>query len=73
MPINKNKNVLIQITMPKEDYEQLKALHNAYKANGVETSKSKILTHALREYIRILVACDKAIQQKDNKEDKKDA
>lgn len=76
MAINKEKNVMLQITMPKEDYEQLVSLQNAFIKNGIKTSKSEILTKALEEYIKILVYCDRASQQKQqesNKEDKKDA
>lgn len=53
--INKKKNVMIQVTFPKEDAEQLEALKKAFQNNGVKVSKSDILLRALRDYIRILV------------------
>lgn len=53
--INKEKNVMIQVTFPKEDAEQLETLKKAFHDNGIKVSKSDILVHALREYIKILV------------------
>ena len=53
--INKEKNVMIQVTFPKEDAEQLETLKKAYHDNGIKVSKSDILVHALREYIKMLV------------------
>ena len=53
--INKKKNVMIQVTFPKEDAEQLETLKNAYNKEGIKVSKSDILVHALREYIKLLV------------------
>ena len=55
MAINKEKNVLIQVTFPKHDAEQLETLKNAYHNNGIKVSKSDILVQALREYIKMLV------------------
>ena len=53
--INKNKNVMLQITMPKEDYEQLCTLKKAFENNGIKVSKSDILVRSFRDYLRILV------------------
>lgn len=53
--INKKKNVMIQVTFPKEDAEQLETLKNAFNKEGIKVSKSDILVHALREYIKMLV------------------
>ena len=53
--INKKKNVMIQVTFPKEDAEHLETLKNAYNKDGIKVSKSDILVHALREYIKMLV------------------
>ena len=55
MAINKEKNVTIQVTFPKEDAEQLETLKKAFNNNGIKVSKSDILVRALRDYIRILV------------------
>lgn len=73
MAINKDKNVLLQITMPKEDHEQLVKLHNAFNNNGIKVSKSEILVNALRQYIKFLVMCGVSKEQEKAKEDKKDA
>lgn len=53
--INKKKNVMIQVTFPKEDAEQLEILNSAFNKEGIKTTKSQILVHALREYIKALV------------------
>ena len=55
MAINKEKNVTIQVTFPKQDAEQLETLKKAFNNNGIKVSKSDILVRALRDYIRILV------------------
>ena len=60
MAINKEKNVMIQVTFPKEDAEQLETLKNAFNNEGIKVSKSDILVHALREYIKAIVYCSKA-------------
>ena len=73
MAINKQKNVCIQITIPKEDHAELVKLHNAFNKNGIKVSKSEILVNALHQYIRILVACGLSKEQQKAKEDKKDA
>lgn len=53
--INKEKNVIIQVTFPKKDAEQLETLNKAFNEEGIKTTKSQILVHALREYIKALV------------------
>ena len=73
MAINKEKNVMLQITMPKEAHKNLVNLQNAFLKNGIKVSKSEILVKALQEYIRILVLCGRDKEQKKEKEDKKDA
>lgn len=73
MAINKEKNVMLQITIPKEDYENLVNLHKSFLTNGIKVSKSEILVKALQEYIRILILCGRDKEQKKAKEDKKDA
>lgn len=57
MAINKKKNVMIQVTFPKQDAEQLETLKNAFNKEGIKVSKSDILVKALREYIKMLVYC----------------
>lgn len=67
--INKEKNVMIQVTFPKEDAEQLDTLKKAYHNNGIKVSKSDILVHALREYIKILVWSANVKQNEDKVEE----
>lgn len=57
MAINKKKNVMIQVTFPKEDAEQLETLKKAFNNEGIKVSKSDILVKALREYIKMIVYC----------------
>lgn len=48
---------MLQITLPKQDAEQLETLRLAFAENGIKVSKSEILVQALRNYIKILVMC----------------
>lgn len=80
MAINKDKNVNIQITFPKEDADQLDNLIVAYKNNKIDTTRSKILLVAFRDYLRRLVMIGQSMEKKKaNKKveepqgDKKDA
>ena len=57
--INKKKNVMLQVTFPKEDAEHLKTLQDAFAKDGIKVTKSEILVHALREYIKALVYSSK--------------
>lgn len=65
--INKEKNVLIQVTFPKEDANNLEVLKNALDKNGIKVSKSDILLRAFRDYLNILLL------NSDNKEQNKEA
>ena len=58
MAINKERNVSFRVTMPKEDYEQLEVLVKAFRNNGMIVTKSKVLTHALKNFIKVLIAFD---------------
>ena len=69
MAINKNKNVMIQVTFPKKDAEQLDVLQKAFANNGVDVTKSQILLRAFRDYLRILVMA--GAQPKQEKHEKK--
>ena len=78
MAINKKKNVMIQVTFPKKDAEQLDVMQKAFENNGVKITKSDILLRAFRDYLRIMVMCaqNKEKQSKQVEEpqgDKKDA
>lgn len=78
MAINKKKNVMIQVTFPKKDAEQLDVLQKAFVNNGIKLTKSDILLRAFRDYLRILVMANSR-PKKQSKEveepqgDKKDA
>ena len=67
MAINKEKNVTIQVTFPKEDAEQLETLKKAFNNNGIKVSKSDILVRALRDYIRILVLTSAQPKEQEDK------
>lgn len=79
MAINKEKNVSIQITLSKEDADQLDNLVVAYQKNNIPATRSSVIAHAVNEHIKMLVACSmtklKAQEKQSNKakEDKKDA
>ena len=79
MAINKEKNVNIQITFPKEDAEQLDTLIAAYSKNNIRTTRSGVLLVAFRDYLRRLVMIGNSLGKKQSKKaeepqgDKKDA
>ena len=67
MAINKKKNVMIQVTFPKKDAEQLETLKKAFNNEGIKVSKSDILVKALREYIKMLVYCGAKVKKAEDK------
>ena len=68
--INKEKNVTIQVTFPKEDAENLENLKKAFNKQGIKVSKSDILVKAFNQYLRLLVMAGKsAKEQKDKVEE----
>lgn len=67
MAINKNKNVNIQITFPKEDADQLDNLIVAYKNNKIDTTRSKVLLVAFRDYLRRIVLIGQSLGKKKSK------
>ena len=80
MAINKEKNVNIQITFPKEDADQLDTLIVAYANNKIKTTRSEVLLVAFRDYLRKVVMIGQSMEKKKankNEEepqgDKKDA
>ena len=79
MAINKEKNVNLQITFPKQDAQQLDQLVKAYANNNIKTSRSEILVVAFRDYLRKLVMIGQSLEKKANQKeeepqgDKKDA
>lgn len=75
MAINKEKNVGLQITFPKEDAEHLETLKIAFNEKGVKCTKSDILLQAFRDYVGTLVKLfgKKEQEQQDNKEENENA
>ena len=74
MAINKEKNVTLQITFPKEDAEHLQVLKDALEENGIHVSKSQILLKTFQDYLKILCMNQETeviAQKLNNKEDKK--
>ena len=65
MAINKERNVSVQVTFPKEDAEQLSRLQKAFQKEGIKVTKSDILVGALRNYIKLLVVCGSDKEQED--------
>ena len=76
--INKEKNVTLQVTFPKEDAEQLETMKVAYHNNGIKCTKSDILVQAFREYVNLIVLASAELKQRkekaeEPKEETKDA
>ena len=70
MSINKEKNVMIQITFPKEEAIDLERLQKSLAEKGTKVSKSTILLVAFRNFIRMLLMVKKdSIKNKEKKED----
>lgn len=57
MPINKEKNVMLQITIPKEVHQQLCTCVDAFNKEGIPCTKSTLLVKAFNEYLKCIVAC----------------
>lgn len=62
MAIKKSKKML-QCPIPKEDYEQLEAIVQAFRDNGVPCTKGHIVTTALRGYVKLLVVNGMALEE----------
>ena len=54
MAINKDKNIALQITFPKEDAEHLEVLRQTLEEHGIHVSKSQILLKCFQDYLKIL-------------------
>lgn len=59
MAINKEKNVSVQVTFPKEDATNLENLVQAYNENGIRCTKSDVLLKSFREYLRAILLSSK--------------
>lgn len=55
-------NKMLQCPIPKEDYEQLETIVQAFRDNGIPCTKGHIVTTALRGYVKLLVANGKALE-----------
>lgn len=77
MAINKQKNKMLQITLPKKDLEQLDIVVETFKEEGLKVSKSEVILIALRGYIKHIVAyglsLSEAQEAKESQGEKKDA
>lgn len=73
MAINKEKNCTLQVTISKERMEQLVAIVDAFKKEGVKCSKSNIIDASLYLYIKALVANGIASKVEEPQEEKSDA
>lgn len=77
MAINKEKNKMLQITLPKKDLEQLDIVVETFKEEGLKVSKSEVILIALRGYIKHIVAfglsLNEAQEVKESQGEKKDA
>lgn len=71
------KNKILQVTIPKKDYEQLEVLVQAFNEEGVRCTKSDIIRTALQSYIKMVVMCGQSSEAKKQKgkpqQEKKDA
>ena len=63
MPINKAKNKMLQCPLPKEVYEQLEAIVQAFREKGVPCTKGHNVTTALKGYVNLLVANGQALEE----------
>lgn len=63
MAINKEKNVSLQVTITKEEMEQLNTIVDSFHKEGVKCSKSDIISASLDLYIKCLVANDIASKE----------
>ena len=68
MAINKEKNVNVQITIPKEDFENLKTLVEAFNAEGIKVTKSIVLVQGLRIYIKQIVSTGSYLESEEGKQ-----
>ena len=59
MAINKERNVSVQVTFPKEDATNLDNLCKAFNKEGVRCTKSDILLKSFREYLRAILLSSK--------------
>ena len=58
--INKDNNIALQITFPKDDAKQLETTRLAFAENGIKVSKSEILVQAFRTYLKLMVMANES-------------
>lgn len=66
MAINKERNVVIQVTFPKEDAKHLETLKEAFNKEGIKVSKSDILLKAFQDYLSIVLIAGSTKQSTKN-------
>ena len=70
MPVGKN-STRFQVTFKNKDLEQLDALVEAFKKNGIPCSRSTLLRKAFMEYLKAIIYAGQLKEAE--QEDKKDA
>lgn len=74
MAINKEKNCSLQVTITKEEMEQIDTIVDAYRKEGVRCSRSDIIKASLDLYVKALVAHGIAsVEVEEPQKEKKDA
>lgn len=69
MAINKKKNVMIQVTFPKEDAKNLDNLVKAYNKEGIPCTRSKVLLVSFRQYLGAIVLASEIEKHEDKVEE----
>lgn len=67
--INKDKNVIIQITLPKTTAMHLETLVKAFNDEGIHVTKSQVVNKALSEYIKMIVYAGQSAPAKKQKQE----
>lgn len=73
MAINKEKNCSLQVTITKEEMEQIDAICDAYQKEGIKCTRSDVVKASLDLYIKALVANGLASEVEEPQKEKKDA
>lgn len=74
MAINKKKNCVLQVTISKEEMEQIDAIVSAYHKEGIKCTRSDVIKASLDLYVKALVANGIASEEvEEPQEEKSDA
>ena len=52
MAINKKKNCALQVTISKEEMEQIDAIVSAYRKEGIKCTRSDVIKSSLDLYVK---------------------